>query len=176
MYTGCLAGGRYLIAPFLSDLTVDLLLRSEGTVVSREPRSLFASMATADTIKSNKALTDYLAGLPALRLNRLDTASGSLRMDLAQEQRSFSSQFEAGENSWQLRIELPERIEGGYWRTPGVLQMAFWKGRRASFVVPGPDGSEISAELECLVVSTDGIRLVTAGSTPDILIGYDQCR
>ena len=31
------------------------------------------------------------------------------------------------------------------------------------------------ADVECLVISTDGIRVLTGGTTADILIRFDEC-
>jgi hypothetical protein len=176
VYTACLPGGRFLVAPLLANLAVDQLLRPEPGPITREPRAVFASLATAETLENNAALADYLGRLAPLKLTRIDTSTGTLRMDVGEDQRSFSTSVAANETAYRVGLELPERIEGGYWRTPGVVQMAFWKGQRARFTVAAPDGPAIAAEVECLVVSSDGIRLVTTGSqTPDILVRFESC-
>ena len=175
IYTACYPGGRFVVARLLSDLSIDLLLRGDSSVVAREPRSLFTSVASADTVEKNPKLLDFLGQLEPLGFRRLDTASGTFEMDASEVERSFSGELERSDTKYSVRLELPSRIEGGYWRTPGVLQMAFWKDRRVSIHVPAPDGSEIHAEIECVVMSGDGLRLTTAGPVPDILVGFDEC-
>ncbi|MFN2375934.1 MAG: hypothetical protein ABR538_05310 [Candidatus Binatia bacterium] len=175
VYSMCAPGGRFVVVPLLTNLAVDQLFRVGTGPIRREPQAVFTAAVSEETRERNSPLVDYLGRLGALELTPIDTAGGTLRMDVAEDDRSFTTGLETGGGQVRLELELPERIEGGYWRTPGVLQMAFWKGARAKFRTTA-SGTEVAAEIECVVVSTDGIRLVTTGvEAPDILVGYDPC-
>lgn len=178
MFTACLPGGRFLIAPMLSSLAVDVLLRGEPGPIKREPRAVFKSMASKDVVEANASLADWLGRLPALELSRLDVSTGTLKMHIDEENRKFEATIEARGIPYTVGIELPSRLEGGYWRTPGVLQMAFWKDQRAVFKATGQlVGDVVGGEVECVVIASDGVRLVTTGSdVPDILLRTDACQ
>ncbi|HEY2773497.1 MAG TPA: hypothetical protein VGK20_05540 [Candidatus Binatia bacterium] len=176
MISACAAGGRYAVAAFLNNLSIDQTLRGEGAPILRDLHSVFATSAPQGFQKQNAEVGDYLGHLPPLRLSRFDTASGSVEMAVPDDSRTAQFELQAGGHDLKLGIELPERIEGGYWRTPGVLQVAFWSGRRAKFHTQLTDGSAFDAEIACLVVSGDGIRIVTTGDdTPDVLVRMDAC-
>jgi hypothetical protein len=176
VYTACLPGGRFLVVPLLANLTIDQLLKADGGPIKLNAHSLFASMASKETVQKNSELTRYLERLDPLLLTRIDTSTGTLKLDLSEEQRSFSGTVTIGESELHAGLQLPARIEGGYWRTPGVVQVAFWKGQRASITTRTVSGAEIKAEIECLVVSADGIRLIPVdSSTPSILVEFGPC-
>lgn len=176
VWSACSPTGRFLAISFLSNLTIDQLLRYDGRPIERRPRDLFESVVDGDTLASHAALADWLGELGALRLTRLDTATGTLDMETAEDHRVFSSTLTVGGLGYEARFEMPAKVEGGYWRTPGVLQMVFWKDRRAKFRVETPAAGTVEGEIECAVVSADGIRLVTAGEgTPDVLVGFGPC-
>lgn len=176
VYTACIPGGRFLVVPLLTSFAVDVLLKGDSAPVAREPRAILASVAGSETLEKNAALTDYLGRLEPLTFTRIDTATGTLCLDVADDERSFAATVIAGGAEHSVKIELPARLEGGYWRTPGVVQMAFWKGQRASFSLKSPGGLELAAEIDCIVVSADGIRLTTSDpSVPDVFVGFDAC-
>jgi hypothetical protein len=93
-----------------------------------------------------------------------------------EEQRSFASSHEAGSKKYELAVRLPAKLAGGYWRTPGALQIAFWEKQRASFSLSAPGTERVEAEVECVAVSADGIRMVTTGTTPDVLVRFEECQ
>lgn len=176
VWSVCSPTGRYLAISFLSNLTIDQLLRADGKPIERRPRDVFESVVDGDTLAAQSVLVDWLGGLGSLKFSRMDTATGTLAMDTPQERRNFSSTLPVGGLGYDVTIDVPERIEGGYWRTPGVLQMAFWKDRRAKVGVKTPFAGTFEGEIDCAVVSADGIRLMTAGEgTPDVLVGFGPC-
>jgi hypothetical protein len=177
VYTACVPGGRFLVVPFLSSFAIDHLIRAEGGPITRDPRALFLSMATADVQAKNPDLGEYVARLAPIQFRRFDTSTGSIAVDIGEHERSFATAIEVKGLRYGFELGLPARIEGGYWRTPAVLEMAFWQGQRATFKVTGPDETKYTGEIECFVVSADGLRLVTPGpATPDLLVRFDPCQ
>lgn len=176
VYTACLSNGRYPVISQLTDLAIDQLLKGDGAPLSRDLHAIFVAAANKDFVEANRPLADYVAHLGSIELRRLDTSSGTLQLDVAEADRKFSAPIFIRNSSYDLSLELSARIEGGYWRTPAVLQVAFWKGQRPSFRVGKGDDVAVTAEIECLVVAVDGIRIVTAGQqTPDVLVRFDSC-
>jgi hypothetical protein len=176
VYVACVPDGRFAVVPLLTDLTVDLLLKSEGVPIRRDGRELFKSMTSEETFKANSPLADFLDRLEPVELTRTDTATGTVRLEVGENERRLSTMVTIGDSQVRLGLEFPECVEGGYWRTPGVLQVAFWKGQRPSFSTRLAVGTELAAEIDCIALSVDGIRVVTAGtSVPDILIGFEAC-
>ena len=176
-YTACAPLGRILVARLLYDLAIDHLLKSDLDPVRRRLGDLLRAFVNGEVLEKNDALRRYLDRLEPLRLVKLDTTTGTLQLDVAEEERRFTGTFAFAEGtSPDISWELPARLAGGYWRTPAVLQVAFWEGQRATFRVAAPNGDALAAEVECLVVSTDGVRIVTGGtSTPDVLVRFEGC-
>ena len=176
VWTACSPTGRFLVLSFLSNLTIDQLLRSDGKPIERRPREVFESVVDGDTLAAQAALGEWLGGVGPLLLSRFDTATGTLKMETPEDRRHYSSSMRVGGLDYDVTIDVPERVEGGYWRTPGVLQMAFWKDHRVRVAVKTPAAGAIEGEIDCVVASADGIRLVTAGEgTPDVLVGFGPC-
>lgn len=172
----CAPAGRYVTIAFLSNLAIDQLLRGDSGALEREPRKVFESVVDGDTFEQQETLANWLGTLKPLRLTRLDTATGTFVLDTEEDRRKFASPLEVAGLPHDVSVGLPARLEGGYWRTPGVLQMAFWKEHRARVSVKSPAAGTFEAEIECAVVSADGVRLVTAGEeTADVLLGFGPC-
>jgi hypothetical protein len=171
VYGACIPRGRFAVVPFLTSLSVDQLLKGDGGAVTRSPHVVFETVASEELAEANPSLHDYLRRLDAIQFNRLDTATGTVRLDVDESERRFSGDVTIADVRHELTVDLPSRVEAGYWRTPGVLQLAFWKDQRPSFRV-----SSMSAEIECLVIAGDGIRIVTSGNdAPDVLVRFDGC-
>jgi hypothetical protein len=173
-YTACAPGGRFLAANLLFDLAVDHVFKADSAPVKRRAGDILRSLVTDETLDKNDALRAYLDALEPMKLTKIDTTTGMLLLHVGEEQRRFAGSVALDTESYQVSWQLPERLAGGYWRTPGVLQIAFWEGQRAKFRIEGPSGIAVEAQIDCLVVSTDGIRVVTA-TGPHILVRFDQC-
>jgi len=174
-YTACAPGGRIAAARMLFDLTVDHIFKPDSGQLLRRPVDVLRAIVSDETLEKNAGLRAYLDGLAPLTLTKIDTATGLAELTVADDARRFSGPLAVGETPVSLTIQLPPKISGGYWRTPGVLQMAFWEGQRAKVGLTMPDGRSIDAEIECLAVSTDGLRIVTAGATPDVIVRFEDC-
>ncbi len=175
-YTACAPGGRLVVARMLFDLAIDHVLKSDFEPVKRRAGDVIRSLLTEETLKKNSELRAYLDRLDPLKLTKLDTTTGMLQLAVPEESRRFTGALDLGTEAYRLSWQLPARLGGGYWRSPDVLQIAFWEGQRATFSLTAPSGVEIEAEVECLVISTDGIRVVTAdASVPDILVRFEEC-
>ena len=174
-YTACVPGGRLLAARVLLDLAVDHDFKADRDPVRRRAADVFRSLVTDEAFESNGDLRRYLDELEPIILTKLDTATGMLQLNVTDDARTFTGDVKVGDDARNVRLQLPARLSGGYWRTPDVFQVAFWEGQRATIGLLLPAGGEITAEIECLVVSTDGIRAVTTGETPDLLVRFDDC-
>ena len=174
-YTACLPMGRVRVARLLGDFAIDHVMKAEGEVVQRRVGDLLRALVSKDVLKRNLALREYVDALEPLVFARIDTATGTLDFAIDEARRSFAGDIDTGASPVHVSWDLPARLSGGYWRTPDVLQVAFWQGKRARMRLAAP-GGELAAEIECLVVSADGVRIVTSGAdTPDILIRFDEC-
>lgn len=173
-YTTCAPSGRFIAARLLFDLAVDHVMKPDTDQVRRHLGDLLRASVSSEALEKNDVLRDYLDRLDVLKLAKIDTATGTLLLSVADESRRFAGTVDLGSAPVKLSWDLPERLAGGYWRTPNVLQIAFWEGQRARFRVELPSG-ELAAEVECVVISTDGLRIVTSGDTPDILVRFEEC-
>ena len=173
-YTACTPGGRIIATRLLWDLTVDHVLKPEP--FSRHAINLFEFMVRKTTRESNGDLEEYLRHLEPAKFTRLETATGLVKMSVPETARTFASTVQLGDDRYDVSWRLPTTIAGGYWRTPGVLQIAFWEGSRATVSIKAPNGVAIDADVACLVLSPDGLRILTASkSAPDVLVQFASC-
>jgi hypothetical protein len=174
-YTACASGARLLVARLLSDLAIDHLFKADTEPVRRRFGDFLRSAVAKDALEANGALADALDRFAPITLTKLDTTTGTLQLLVDEEDRRFSGAVEGKASRTTVSWELPARLAGGYWRTPATLQVAFWEGQRPRLDIETV-AAKLSAEIECVAVSTDGVRVVTSGAdTPDVLVHYDAC-
>lgn len=175
-YSTCIAGGRFAAARLLFDLAIDHVLKGDFDPVYRRPSDIFRTLAVGEAREKNAPLITFLDRLGMIALTKLDTTTGTLRLDVDGDAQRFDGAIHVGDPPTPFTLRLPDRLAGGYWRTPNVLQVAFWEGQRATLGIVVPGGKRVETEIECLVVSTDGIRVVTGGSgIPDLSVRFDEC-
>ena len=175
-YSACVAGGRIPAARLLFDLAIDHVMKGDYDPVYRRPSDVFRILAVKEVREKNEPLIDFLDRLGLIMLTKLDTTTGTVRLDVDGDARRFDGTIDVRASPTPFTLQLPERLAGGYWRTPTVLQVAFWEGQRATLGIVVPGGVRVETEIECLVMSTDGIRVVTGGSgIPDLAVRFDEC-
>jgi hypothetical protein len=163
-------------ARVLFDLTIDHVLKGDLDPVYRRPSDVFRTLANEDARKRNAPLITFLDRLGLIAFSKLDTTTGTLRLDVDEDARRYDGDIAVRDSPTPFTLQLPQRLAGGYWRTPNVLQVVFWEGQRATLGIVAPGGMRIETEIECLVVSTDGIRVVTRGAAiPDLAVRFEEC-
>lgn len=121
-----------------------------------------------------------IASLDVLRLDfsQLDRTTGTVDGDyrrLGEAQRSVSATWEDFAKSWAVSLDVPERVEAGYWRGAGMLQLAFWKGKEPSLRFSTEDDEELGGELECISLSQEGLHLRFRGAVTPIFVRVTSC-
>ena len=173
-YTACVPEGRIGAVRFLSEIAVDHVLKSEA--FQRRAIDVFRATVTKRLRDDNPVLEDYFARLQPAKLTQLDTCTGTLDMPVDDDERAFTSTLDIGDQRYDVSWHLPPRLAGGYWRTPGVFQIAFWAGNRMTATIKAPSGVDVAAEIGCVVVSADGLRIMTAdAAVPDVLVVFAGC-
>jgi hypothetical protein len=173
-HAACAPSFRLVLARFLFDLSIDHSLRGDRDIILREPGRLFLAL-NEQAREENIALRTYIQNLEALAFIRFDTATGMLQMKLPETARRFSGDIRVGGSSYPVVLQMPERLDAPYWRTPSVLQIALPERQRVSVRMEPPGGTALDLEVSCLVMSTDGVRIVTSGDAPDVLVRVDDC-
>jgi hypothetical protein len=164
----CSQDGPLPALRFLADLAIDHSFKATWHALSIRPEELVA-LATARSMNEDESLTAYLRRLRPITFERLDQSSGVFQSKIGERDRQYSSVFESSPESVEIQIDLPERLSGGYWRTPSVLQLAFWADHRIKF-----RAGSVAGEIECIEISPEGIRAVTVGENePDLMLRFD---
>jgi hypothetical protein len=169
----CVPGLRLAVTRMLFDLSIDHVLKGERDPILRQPGDIFRTFVSDDTFEHNASLHSYLEKIGPLKFTRIDTATGMIQVSIPDTSRRFTGTIVLGETNVPVTIQMPAQVDAAYWRTPSVLQVAFWEGQRISAEVEMPNADAFAFEAWCLVVSTDGVRIVTSGDAPDILIRVD---
>jgi hypothetical protein len=151
-------------------------MKSDTDPVLRRPSDLLRMVASKDARDRNGALTTYVDKFESFAFTKLDTTTGNLALPVSDDLRYFEGTIDLGSDQIAVSWQLPNRVAGGYWRTPDVLQIAFWESHRPRLWIPIPNSGRTELIVECIVISTDSIRIVTGGSeTPDVLVRFDGC-
>jgi hypothetical protein len=159
----------------LADFTVDHLYKPAPWSFERTFAQSAQGLALQE-LKDNPDLARFLTLLPAVRFTQLDRSTGTLlgTYDKAERVLEASLTVLAGEVTFSL--EVPERLEGGYWRSPDVVQMAFWQGKRLRLKVRGGGGPDVGGEVSCASLTPEGLTVTFAESgVPPLVILFRGC-
>lgn len=173
--TACMPFSLFPSVRFLADFTVDQLFKPAPPPFQRtllEVSSLFVGKTIAD----NPELKRFLGALAPIRFTQFDRTTGSVLADFEDNKREFQSRLEGLEGSPQLTVLVPRQLQGGYWRGPDVLQIAFWDNGRIAIRVTGTSGPDFVGDVRCLSLTPDGLLVRFAGSTtPPLLAMFREC-
>jgi hypothetical protein len=162
------------VARLLADFAIDHLLKPSPPDFERTMPQV-ARPFVAQQLIDNPALAGFLRGLSPLHFTQLDRTTGTVIADLRKDTREYRAPLDGVPGSPTLSLRLPERLEGGYWRGPDVLQVAFWERKRAQGRLEWTGGPAVEGELECLSLTSSGllVRFAAAG-TPALLVKFEE--
>jgi hypothetical protein len=171
----CAPYSLYPAVRLLADFTVDHLFKPAPPPIQRtllEAGQLFAAKQIAD----NPPLQSFLENLAPLRFSQLDRTTGTLIADFNANKREFQGRLVGVEGEPTLSLRVPAILQGGYWRGPDVLQIAFWEKERIAVRLAPNGGLAFDGEVECLVLSPDGLllRFAPEPRTP-LLLELREC-
>lgn len=160
---------------FLADFTVDHHFKPAPPAIQRS--AVEASQPViGHLLRDNAGLKDFLAGLAPLRFIQLDRSTGSVLADFAAGPREFAGELSSVEGKPKVTLRLPATLQGGYWRAPDVLQIAFWNEQRLAVRAEYGSGRAFDAEVECIALSPD--ELLVRFDPPDqapLLVKFREC-
>ena len=175
-YTACGVGGQVPVSRFLAEFATDHLFKSKTFPFTRRAIDVLRVFDPGSVITDDHPVLPYLQRLKPIVFTRLDTAAGFVDWRVDESDRSFATHVEVAHQQYDVSWQLPARVAGGYWRTPGVLQVALWESQRPTLAVQSQDGLHLSVEVSCMVLSADGLRVVTTEpSTPEVLVLLGPC-
>ena len=176
-FTACNIGGQLATARLLADFAVDHLLKSHNLPFWRRPIDLLRTYDAGWVVTDEHPLVQYLQLLSPLKFTRLDTSTGTVEWEVTDRDRHYETSVSFRGGNYDFSWNLPSRLLGGYWRTPGVLQVAFWETQRPVVGIRSPEGFQLNAEISCIALSTEGVRIVTSDpAIPDVLLQFGPCR
>jgi len=164
------------VTRLLSAFTVDHLFKPPPPPVSYTIADLIRPVAGSQ-LMAHEDLSDYVDGLAAISFTRLDNSTGTLKADFEDTQRDFNEEFGSDNQAARLKIQLPVHLEGGYWRAPDVLQMAFWKDHRPGFTFEFADGHVVRSHITCVSLSPGGLKIDLADEEqPGVVVSFGSCK
>lgn len=159
----------------LADFSVDQIFKPAPPTFGRNPLDL-AQALVGKELRDNPQLAAFLASLPSLRFRQLDRVTGTLVAEFPESRRVFETRLEGVPGEPTLAIKFPEHMEGGYWRAPDALQIAFWEGKRMDARLASATGATLEGTLQCLALSPDGLLLrMGPGDKPPIFFAFREC-
>lgn len=171
----CQPFALFPVVRFLADFSVDHHFKPAPPPFERSLLQLLQPFAAKELL-DNDALRVFLAALAPLRFVQLDRSTGTVFADFAETARSFEGSLERSDGPVSVSLELPASLQGGYWRGPDLLQLAFWEKHRLRFRLGAAAGRSVEAEVECVSLSPDGLLLRFApATTPPLLLFLREC-
>jgi len=168
--TSCRSWAAASVLRFLDDFTVDHLLKPAPPPFERTWPQFLAPFASKNLTEKD-GFRALARSLEPLRFTQLDRTTGTVISDLAAAPRQVDVESEGFGELVSLRLTFPEVLEGGYWRGPDVLQIAFWQKHRLGIRVDLGGNPVVQGEIACLILSPDGLllRFAEEGSAPVFL-------
>jgi len=160
---------------FLTRFSVDHLFKPPQKTFSYTLVE-FAAPFVGRQLAEDEDLYDAVRNLPAIKFARLDNSTGTLVAIFEESLRSLNGRFDDDDQQSRLSLELPARLEGGYWRAPDVLQMAFWTNHRPSIRFEFENRTVIESEISCISMSADSLKIdLVEDDQPGILVSLGSC-
>lgn len=162
------------VGRMLADFAIDHLFKPSPPDFERTMPQVARPFVAQEMI-DNPALATFLRGLSPLRFTQLDRTTGTVIGDFRKDSREYRAPMDGIEGSPTLTLRMPERLEGGYWRGPDVLQVAFWERKRAQARLEWSGGPVVDGELDCVSLTSTGLLLrFAAAGTPALLVKFEE--
>jgi len=173
--TTCLPFSLFPVVDFLADFTVDQLFKPAPPPIRRDVLEAVQLLA-GKPVSDNPELQQFLAALSPLHFTQLDRTTGSVLADFEGDKRELKTRLEGLPGSPTLILRAPLHLQGGYWRGPDVLQVAFWDKGRFALRMAVENGPALEGEVECVALSPDGVLVRFApATTPPLLALFREC-
>jgi hypothetical protein len=150
------------VVKILDDLTIDHLFKRELPGFERTWTQLVTPLQSKNLVES-EAFQKLARDLEPLRFTQLDRTTGTLSSHLASAPRQADVDALGFGEAVRLHVRFPETLDGGYWRGPDALQVAFWEKYRLALTVTRGDTVLAGGEVACLSLSPDGMFVRFAG-------------
>ncbi len=172
--TACRTWEAAGVLQLLDELTVDHLFKPEAPPFERTWTQLLAPFTSKNLVENEEFRARAMALAP-LRFTQLDRTTGTVSTDLASAPRELEIESRGFGDPVQLRIRFPEALDGGYWRGPDVLQIAFWERNRLGLTVVHGGSEVVSGDVECVALSPDGVLVRFAGGVAPLFLRTRDC-
>jgi hypothetical protein len=168
--TSCRNWDTGAVVQLLDELTVDHLFKPELPAFERTWLQLFAPFTSKNLVES-EGFRKLAQGLEPLRFTQLDRTTGTVSASLAATPREADVDALSFGEAVRVHVRFPETLDGGYWRGPDTLQVAFWEKYRLGLRVTRGDAVVASGDVACLALSPDGlmVRFAEKDSVPFFL-------
>lgn len=175
-YSVCRSGFRGVVARFVDDFTVDQL-HQQSRPFRRDVADFLTSLGVEVYIHVDDALTqELLEHRSVVEFNRLDAASGEF-ISKGGGNETFELHPALLGDKASLQLQLPETVQGLYWRSPLHLEFMFYQGHRVHFRFNWGDGTPFEQEVACISVTPE--RTLVTTTDPDhrqAVIMYENCQ
>jgi hypothetical protein len=162
-------------ARFLADFSVDQLFKPAPPPLTRTILDL-VQLFEGKEIVDNPDWKTFAAALPPVRFQQLDRTTGTVVGDFGDSTRDLAAPLEKVDGNPTLTVKVPPVLQGGYWRGPDALQMAFWEKQRIAVKLAWRDGPSFEGEIDCVSMTPDGVLIrFTPATTPPVLMLFRDC-
>jgi hypothetical protein len=156
--TSCRTWETGAVVQLLDELTVDHLFKPELPAFERTWRQILAPFTSKNLVEGD-AFRKLTVELEPLRFTQLDRTTGTVSANLAAAPREADVDALAFGEAVRVHVRFPETLDGGYWRGPDTLQVAFWERYRLGVRVTRGDAVLAAGDVACLALSPDGLMV-----------------
>lgn len=160
--SACRTWDAAAVAKLLDQITVDHLFKRELPGFERTWMQIVGPLQSKNLVES-EAFLKLARELEPLRFTQLDRTSGTVSAHFASSVREADVDALGFGDGVKLHLSFPESLDGGYWRGPDALQVAFWEKYRLALRVERAGAVVAEGEVACLALSPDGIFVRFSG-------------
>jgi hypothetical protein len=185
-YIYCPNRAQAFVESFLYDFTVSQLFKSSDPIelpVAKVVEALGLDKLLFPTDQQRLAMTE---ARPTVEFRPLDRHDDEMNGKGYSSSGEFVSKSATGPQTLQstdpltgatVTIELPETIQGLYWRSPSHLELKFYAGHGVRFAIGAPGSAEFKDAVQCISVSRSEVRATTGSADNRSLLGrFGGCK
>ena len=158
-YVSCRAGQSQKVAAFLHDFAMNQYLSTEKFELPSD--KLLDLLALGDLLfPTPNDRVEFVAKRPSVEFRPLDEVSGEFvsRATVA-SQAIRSTDAHTGVK---IEADIPALLQGVFWRSPGHLQLQFYKDHEIRFKVTSAKLPVYDEVIRCVTVTAGELRVTTA--------------
>jgi hypothetical protein len=159
-YVTCRLGGDRVVTSFLYDFSVRHLFTSPDAF-EIPTATIFGFLDDPMAVQADPdARAAFLKNRPTVVFRPIDATTGEFKSEGANGEQTLTVSHPALGST--VVVTVPAVVQGLYWRSPGHLDLQFYRERGVRFRITAPGAPDFDEALQCVSITPFRARATTA--------------